>query len=99
MSSLLALCVQIPQVYIGDLADPVWGNPCYQLYTKAYYEMVKSKLNPGGIMITQSGPAGVSSCTQVWTPINNTLRQVFPVVMPLAAHVAESGCGPSGAAS
>jgi thermospermine synthase len=74
-------------VYIGDLADPVWGNPCYQLYTKAYYEMVKSKLNPGGIMITQSGPAGVSSCTQVWTPINNTLRQVFPVVMPLAAHV------------
>jgi thermospermine synthase len=74
-------------VIIGDLADPVWGNPCYQLYTKAYYEMVKSKLNPGGIMVTQSGPAGVSSCTQVWTPINNTLRQVFPAVTPMAAHV------------
>jgi spermidine synthase len=74
-------------VIVGDLADPVWGNPCYQLYTKAYYEMVKSKLNPGGIMVTQSGPAGVSSCTQVWTPINNTLRQVFPAVTPLSAHV------------
>jgi thermospermine synthase len=74
-------------VIVGDLADPVWGNPCYQLYTQAYYEMCKSKLNPGGVLVTQSGPAGVLSCTEVYTVINNTLKQVFPKVVPAASHV------------
>eukprot|EP00793_Prasinoderma_coloniale_P001171 PRCOL_00006162-RA len=74
-------------VIVGDLADPVWGNPCYQLYTQAYYEMCKSKLNPGGVLVTQSGPAGVLSCTEVYTVIHNTLKQVFPKVVPAAHHV------------
>ena len=65
----------------------VWGNPCYQLYTQAYYEMCKSKLNPGGVLVTQSGPAGVLSCTEVYTVIHNTLKQVFPKVVPAAHHV------------
>eukprot|EP00958_Prasinococcus_capsulatus_P004101 scaffold382_cov380-Prasinococcus_capsulatus_cf.AAC.15 len=43
-------------VIIGDLADPIEGSPCYQLYTKGFYEMLRSKLNPGGVFITQSGP-------------------------------------------
>lgn len=36
-----------------DLDDPLEGGPCAQLYTKEFYEMVKTKLNPGGIFITQ----------------------------------------------
>lgn len=39
---------------VGDLADPVEGGPCYQLYTKSFYENVlKPKLNEDGIFITQ----------------------------------------------
>lgn len=26
-------------VIIGDLADPVFGGPCYQLYTKDFYQV------------------------------------------------------------
>lgn len=41
-------------VIVGDLADPVEGGPCYQLYTKSFYEhIVKPKLNDHGIFITQ----------------------------------------------
>ncbi|KVI11381.1 Spermidine/spermine synthase family [Cynara cardunculus var. scolymus] len=48
-------------IIVGDLADPVEGGPCYQLYTKSFYqEIVKPKLNPDGIFVTQ-----MWSCTRV----------------------------------
>lgn len=41
-------------VIVGDLADPVEGGPCYQLYTKSFYEnVIKPKLNYQGIFVTQ----------------------------------------------
>eukprot|EP00878_Enallax_costatus_P009116 GHUV01009530.1.p1 GENE.GHUV01009530.1~~GHUV01009530.1.p1 ORF type:complete len:323 (+),score=71.46 GHUV01009530.1:172-1140(+) len=75
-------------VIIGDLADPLDGGPCYQLYTQDFYQqVVLQKLNPGGIFITQSGPAGFLSCTEVFTCINATLRSVFPKVLPYTQHM------------
>lgn len=75
-------------VIIGDLADPLEGGPCYQLYTQEFYSnVVLPKLNPGGIFITQSGPAGFLSCTEVFTCINATLRSVFPRVLPYTQHM------------
>ncbi|XP_010277477.1 PREDICTED: thermospermine synthase ACAULIS5-like [Nelumbo nucifera] len=75
-------------VIIGDLADPIEGGPCYQLYTKSFYEStVKPRLNEGGIFVTQAGPAGVFSHTEVFSCIYNTLRQVFKYVVPYSAHI------------
>jgi len=69
-------------VIIGDLADPLEEGPCYQLYTQDFYEtVVKRKLAPGGVFVTQSGPCGADSCTEVFTAIHNTLRQTFPRVI------------------
>ena len=42
--------------------------------------MCMSKLNPGGIFVTQSGQAGITRHHLVWSPVNATLRQVFPAV-------------------
>lgn len=75
-------------VIIGDLADPIEGGPCYKLYTKSFYEFtVKPRLNPGGIFVTQAGPAGIFSHTEVFSCIYNTLRQVFKYVVPYSAHI------------
>ncbi|KAJ4954824.1 hypothetical protein NE237_011607 [Protea cynaroides] len=75
-------------VIIGDLADPIEGGPCYQLYTKSFYEsIVKPRLSDGGIFVTQAGPAGVFSHTEVFSCIYNTLRQVFKYVVPYSAHI------------
>ncbi|GJN19420.1 hypothetical protein PR202_gb06698 [Eleusine coracana subsp. coracana] len=42
-------------VIVGDLADPMEGGPCYQLYTKSFYEhVVKPKLTDRGIFVTQA---------------------------------------------
>mmetsp|Transcript_50896 Transcript_50896/g.110416 ORF Transcript_50896/g.110416 Transcript_50896/m.110416 type:complete len:322 (+) Transcript_50896:58-1023(+) len=69
-------------VIIMDLDDPLEGGPCYQLYTKEFYTTIQSKLNPGGVMVTQSGQAGIKQHPVVFSPINSTLRSVFPRVVP-----------------
>lgn len=69
-------------VIIMDLDDPLEGGPCYQLYTKEFYEMCKSKLAPGGILVTQAGQAGIKRHHVVWSPIHSTLKAVFPRVLP-----------------
>nr|ADI46921.1 SPS1m [Volvox carteri f. nagariensis] len=75
-------------VIISDLADPLDGGPCYQLYTQEFYStVVLRKLAPGGIFITQSGPAGFLSCREVFSAINATLRSVFPSVVAYVQHI------------
>jgi len=69
-------------IIIMDLDDPLEGGPCYQLYTTEFYETIKSKLNPGGILVTQSGQAGIKQHHLVFSPIHNTIKQVFPKVIP-----------------
>lgn len=74
-------------VIILDLSDPLDGGPCYQLYTTSFYTMCNQKLAPGGILVTQSGCAAVRDCHLVFTPLHNTLRQVFPHVYPYTVCV------------
>ena len=61
-----------------DLDDPLEGGPCYQLYSTEFYTMLKGKLNPGGIFVTQSGAAGIKMMEAVFTPVHSTVRHVFP---------------------
>uniref|UniRef100_A0A7C9CR61 thermospermine synthase n=1 Tax=Opuntia streptacantha TaxID=393608 RepID=A0A7C9CR61_OPUST len=75
-------------VIVGDLADPIEGGPCYQLYTKSFYEgIVKPRLTTNGVFVTQAGPAGIFSHTEVFSCIHNTLKQVFKYVVPYSAHI------------
>ena len=74
-------------VMIMDLVDPLEGGTAYQLYTEEYYQIVKSRLNPGGIIVTQSGPAGLLSYQECFTTIHNTLSGVFDRVIPSHVHV------------
>lgn len=75
-------------IIVGDLADPVEGGPCYQLYTKSFYERIlKPKLNVNGIFVTQAGPAGIFTHKEVFSSIYNTIKQVFKYVVAYAAHV------------
>ncbi|KAK7261028.1 hypothetical protein RIF29_27331 [Crotalaria pallida] len=75
-------------IIVGDLADPLEDGPCYQLYTKSFYEKIlKPKLNDNGIFVTQAGPAGIFTHKEVFTSIYNTVKQVFKYVMVYSTHV------------
>jgi spermidine synthase len=64
-------------VIVLDLVDPMDGGPSYTLYTQEFYRTVKSKLAPGGVMVTQAGPVSVLNVDEVHTIINHTLKSVF----------------------
>ena len=52
---------------IMDLADPAEGGPCYQLYTKEFFETCKSKLDlKNGILVTQSTGSDLSTISTIF---------------------------------
>ena len=44
-------------VIVLDLPDPIKDNPTAFLYTLKFYQMLRARLKPGGILVTQAGPA------------------------------------------
>ncbi len=74
-------------VMIMDLVDPMEAGTAYLLYTEEFYRIVKSRLKPGGIMVTQSGPAGLLSYQECFTTILHTLSGIFEHTTPSQVHV------------
>jgi len=78
-------------VIIMDLPDPIEEGPAYLLYTQKFYQMLRTRLSPTGIVITQSGPGGPTSLHECFSPIHNTLRSVFDQVAPYSVYVPSFG--------
>ena len=74
-------------VMVMDLVDPMEGGPAYLLYTRQYYEIAKSRLKEGGLLVTQSGPAGLLSHQECFTTINRTLSSTFAYCVGYQVHV------------
>ena len=74
-------------VMLMDLVDPLEGGTAYLLYTDEYYRIVEQRLAPGGIVATQSGPAGLLSLHECFTTINHTLTGIFNSTVPWHVHV------------
>jgi spermidine synthase len=67
-------------VIVLDLTDPVEEGPSVFLYTKEFYELVRSRLHPDGLVVTQAGPATPLNYQEVFAPVFRTFREVFPIV-------------------
>jgi spermidine synthase len=73
-------------VIIIDIVDPLEAGPACLLYTQEYYRMLKNRMNPGGIMVIQSGSCGWANL-HVFTYIISTLKTVFSIVKPYQVYV------------
>lgn len=78
-------------VIIMDIADPIEAGPGIALYTAEFYTFVVSKLNPGGILVTQSGPGSAYNATECFSVIHQTLRRSFDFVAPYTADIPSFG--------
>ena len=74
-------------VMILDLVDPLEEGTAYLLYTDEFYRIAKSRLNPGGVLVTQSGPAGLPNHQECFTTIYHTLSKVFAHSAAAQVHV------------
>jgi spermidine synthase len=73
-------------VVIIDLVEPLKEGAACLLYTQEFYQLVKERLNPAGIMSVQSGASGWTNLAN-FTAIINTLKSVFSIVCPYQAYV------------
>ena len=74
-------------VIVLDLVDPLEEGTAYLLYTDEFYRIAKARLNPGGVLVTQSGPAGLPNHRECFTTIFNTLSGVFLHATGAQVHV------------
>ena len=74
-------------VIILDLVDPLEGGTAALLYTQEFYAIAKARLNTGGVLVTQSGPAGLLNYTECFTTIFKTLSTLFANTMAAQVHI------------
>ncbi|MBI2172248.1 MAG: polyamine aminopropyltransferase [Chloroflexi bacterium] len=70
-----------------DIPDPLEAGPAYLLYTQEFYGLVRRRLNPGGLLVVQTGPCGPMYHRDVFTPVHHTMSTALPTVAPYSAHV------------
>ncbi len=73
-------------VAIVDLVEPLEAGPACMLYTSEFYHLVKSILNPSGIVAIQSGASGWTNL-QNFTAIHNTIKSIFSIARPYQIYV------------
>ncbi|NLH39564.1 MAG: fused MFS/spermidine synthase [Elusimicrobia bacterium] len=67
-------------IIYSDLPSPIEGGPAYKLYTKEFYQILKTKLNNGGIFAMQAGPGHILQLN-LHSALYNTLSKVFKNVV------------------
>ena len=73
-------------VILIDLPDPQEAGPAGMLYTRNFYDLVRRRLNPGGLVAVQSEQC-MSGNLDAYAAIGSTLRSVFPGVYPYHAMI------------
>ncbi len=81
-------------VIIIDLPDPIEKGPAYLLFTQEFYRIVLDRLTENGIIAVQAGSASPTELLNL-TAVYNTLRSVFPIVVPYTTYMPAFG-GPWG---
>lgn len=78
-------------IIYSDLTEPDEENPSKMLYTREFYNMVKTRLNPGGILALQAGGFGLDYLS-IHAAIRNTLELVFDSVRSYHTFIPSFDC-------
>jgi len=69
-----------------DLTEPVNGGPSQMLYSKEFFSICKSKLNPNGFLVAQGSLLRINTF-EMHASIIKTMKEVFPIVRSYAVYV------------
>ena len=78
-------------VAVIDVPDPLEAGPAYLLFTREFYELVRDRLTPEGMVVTQAGPTGPLFHKQCFTAVANTVSQAFPAMYAYEVFVPSFG--------
>lgn len=69
-----------------DIPDPLEGSPSGSLFSLEFYRLLKSKMNPGGVVISQAGRTSINNL-QYHASIRTTLAEVFTHTASFDRHI------------
>ncbi len=78
-------------IAVIDVPDPLEAGPAYLIFTREFYGLLACRLNPGGMVVAQSGPTGPAFLEQCYSAVANTMRTVFQSVYGSEAFVPAFG--------
>ncbi len=78
-------------VAVIDVPDPLEEGPAYLLFTTEFYEMARTRLAPGGLLVAQAGPTGPAFYEQCFSAVANTVDSAFPTMSAYEAFVPSFG--------
>jgi len=73
-------------VIFMDLPEPLENSPCYMLFTREFYRLVKERLRGSGIIALQAGNLNIR-LMECHGAIYNTLKTVFQHVDSYGAYI------------
>jgi spermidine synthase len=73
-------------VLILDLCDPGESGPAQKLFTVEFYQLLRSRLMPGGLAVIQAGSANLNML-KGFSGVYQSLKRVFCQVLPYQACV------------
>jgi spermidine synthase len=77
-------------VIVCDITDFLDHGPALRLYTREFYQLIASRLNPDGILVVQALETGCSD-PEEHAMLARTIREVFPIVRSYLAFVPSFG--------
>jgi len=77
-------------VVIIDLPEPLEEGPAYLLYTSEFYQGLRDRLTPEGVVSLQAGSTSMIVALG-FTAVVNTLRTAFSVVAPYQTEIPAFG--------
>ena len=78
-------------VAVIDVPDPLEGGPAYLLFTAEFYDLARTRLAPGGLLVAQAGPTGPAFYEQCFSAVANTVGSAFPTMSAYEAFVPSFG--------
>jgi spermidine synthase len=78
-------------IIYSDLTEPEEEGPSKMLFTKEFYQMVKTKLNPGGILAVQAGGFSLDYLS-IHAAIRNTMTLAFESVRSYHTFIPSFDC-------
>ena len=88
--AVLASAAECFDVVIVDVTAPIVGGPSLSLYTRDFYRIVKQKMAPGGVLVTQAQATNVNNL-DFYCSAYRTLSDTFNSVTPYSAFMASDG--------
>ncbi len=73
-------------VMIIDITCPLEEGPAYKLFTREFYDLVRQRLTPQGLLSVQASTV-CHTALNTYSVINKTLNEVFPNVFPSVVHI------------